>query len=348
MAEKNISDFTDGGNLQNADQILIARGGGNFKILGDKFTTNLGYTPSATDGTVTSDTGTNATIPLATPSAGSNEAGLLSPIDKDKLDNTSGINTGDEVQATESVSGITEIATQSEVDTGTDDQRIITPLKLRNSSLATESEKSVTQLATSTEYFNKDDSKTITSLDIANDVRLIKYTVGNSVTGENVTILAGNNYNILTNLLEANEAQISDTPITYYDTSNILQTKYLDETNNKYLAPSNLYTYNQGYVPLVLRIVFTVDIPSVGNNQSTSFTINLRRVIDDSIVAVVEFIRGPSAAVTGKVETAIIATFINGEVDPFVVDGFYLTLDNDASSVTSITLQDLSVRIFRG
>lgn len=58
--------------------------------------TNLGYTASDTDGTVTSDTGTDATLPLATPTGGSNEAGLLSPGDKDKLDNTSGTNTGDQ------------------------------------------------------------------------------------------------------------------------------------------------------------------------------------------------------------------------------------------------------------
>lgn len=46
------------------------------------------------------------------------------------IQNTSGTNTGDEVQATESVAGIAEIATQGETNTGTDDQRIVTPLKL--------------------------------------------------------------------------------------------------------------------------------------------------------------------------------------------------------------------------
>jgi hypothetical protein len=39
-------------------------------------------------------------------------------------------------QATETVKGVAEIATQVEVDTGTDDERIITPLKLANSVLA--------------------------------------------------------------------------------------------------------------------------------------------------------------------------------------------------------------------
>jgi hypothetical protein len=54
--------------------------------------TNLSYTASPTNGIVNSNTGTNATIPLAD---GTN-AGLLSPANKLKLDNTSGTNTGDQ------------------------------------------------------------------------------------------------------------------------------------------------------------------------------------------------------------------------------------------------------------
>jgi len=54
--------------------------------------TNLGYIASPTDGIVTSDTGTDATIPLAD---GTN-AGLLKPAKFTVLENTSGINTGDQ------------------------------------------------------------------------------------------------------------------------------------------------------------------------------------------------------------------------------------------------------------
>ena len=49
-----------------------------------------------------------------------------------KVGNLSGANTGDEVDSTESVKGIIELATQGETDTGTDDVRAITPLKLAN------------------------------------------------------------------------------------------------------------------------------------------------------------------------------------------------------------------------
>jgi len=54
--------------------------------------TNLGYTASPTNGIVTSDTGTDATLPLAD---GTN-AGLLKPAKFTVLENTSGTNTGDQ------------------------------------------------------------------------------------------------------------------------------------------------------------------------------------------------------------------------------------------------------------
>jgi hypothetical protein len=68
----------------------IATGGGGSG------STNLSYTPSATNGIVTSDTGTDATIPAATTS----NAGLLLPAEKTKLNNTSGTNTGNQASST--------------------------------------------------------------------------------------------------------------------------------------------------------------------------------------------------------------------------------------------------------
>ena len=47
-----------------------------------------------------------------------------------KVDNLSGVNTGDEVAATISVSGIVELATQAEVDAGIDAVRAVTPASL--------------------------------------------------------------------------------------------------------------------------------------------------------------------------------------------------------------------------
>lgn len=48
------------------------------------------------------------------------------------IDSINSSNTGDEVQATTTIAGIAEIATQTEVNTGSDNQRIVTPLTLKN------------------------------------------------------------------------------------------------------------------------------------------------------------------------------------------------------------------------
>jgi hypothetical protein len=65
--------------------------------LGASGVTNLAYTASPTNGVVTSDTGADATIPLAT----TIDAGLLAPGDKTKINATSGSNTGDNATNTQ-------------------------------------------------------------------------------------------------------------------------------------------------------------------------------------------------------------------------------------------------------
>ena len=87
--------------------------------LGATGITNLDYTPSATDGTVTSDTGTDATVPLVTPTGGTNLAGLMSPADKTKLDGvTAGANVNVDTNIT--VTQVADVVTVLSSD-GTDD-----------------------------------------------------------------------------------------------------------------------------------------------------------------------------------------------------------------------------------
>lgn len=74
-----------------ADDTMYAWDGAAWLDLGSDGVTNLDYIPSATNGIVTSDTGDNATLPLATTS----NAGLLQPSDKIRLNATSGTNSGD-------------------------------------------------------------------------------------------------------------------------------------------------------------------------------------------------------------------------------------------------------------
>jgi len=61
---------------------ILSGGVWNSTLINSSGATNLGYTASPTNGIVTSDTGTDATIPLAD----TTDAGLLAPADKTKLD----------------------------------------------------------------------------------------------------------------------------------------------------------------------------------------------------------------------------------------------------------------------
>ena len=250
-------------------------------------------------------------------------------------------------EASETVKGKIEIATQGEANAGTDDLKTITPLKLRNSSLATTTQKGVTQLVTPTEYFNKDNTKAITSNDIANDARLAKFSIGNSATGLTQVVAIAGTYNMLIPLLEANEVQNTNIPIIYKNTANTTQNKILDATNDKLLFPSNLNTFNLTYVPYLIRVIFTVNIPIIPNDRSTEFTIAIRRVIDNSEVASTTFFKGTGAAVTNTQYTAILKTFVNSETDPYVVDGCRVFIENSAGSETQITLTSVNIRIFR-
>lgn len=67
-----------------ADEYLMADGSISYGGGGGGGATNLGYTPSPTNGIVTSNTGTDATLPLAD---GTN-AGLLTPAEKTKIANS--------------------------------------------------------------------------------------------------------------------------------------------------------------------------------------------------------------------------------------------------------------------
>lgn len=212
---------------------------------------------------------------------------------------------------------------------------------------ASKSVKGVTQLATSTEYFNKDDTKAITSNDIANDGSLAKFSVANSATGLTQVVAVGTTYNMLTSLLEGNEVSNTNIPIIYKNTANATQNTILDEINDKFLFPSNLNTFNLSYVPYLIRVIFTVNIPIIPNDRSTEFAIAIRRVIDNSEVASTTFFKGTGAAVTNKQYTAILKTFVNSETDPYVVDGCRVFIENSAGSETQITLTSVNIRIFR-
>ena len=108
-------------------KILQGNGTSYVEIDTPTDTTNLGYTPSPTNGTVTSSTGDDATIPLAD----STNAGLFTPSEKSKL---SGIATGAEVNVNadwNAVSGDAQILNKPTIsgsNTGDQDLQSVTTL----------------------------------------------------------------------------------------------------------------------------------------------------------------------------------------------------------------------------
>ena len=118
-----------------------------------------------------------------------------------------------------------------------------------------------------------------------------KFTISNSSTALNQLVSTGDpantatiGYNLLTSFLESNEAVRSNISIQYKNTLNTDQATVLDEANNKFLFPSNLYTFGVSYIPCVFRITGTIDWAST-NNATTKFYIRLRRVVDNSIIS---------------------------------------------------------------
>jgi hypothetical protein len=121
----------------------------------------------------------------------------------------------------------------------------------------------------------------------------------------------------------------------------------LDETNDRFLYPSNLYTYNTSYTSFGIRVITTIDHPTVGSNQQTSIILRLRRHIDDSIVSEKEFDIVNKGAATGFSFTTEFLTFVNGETDPYVLDGMYIDILNSTDSDTNFTLVGGDIRKFK-
>ncbi len=186
------------------------------------------------------------------------------------------------------------------------------------------------------------------------DIRLPDFTAGNSDTGlaqlvptGDPSLVATIGYRVMATFLESGEDKLSNVAINYEDTGGSSQSTFLVEADDKFLFPSNINSFGIQYVPYFIRTVMVIDLSAV-NNATTKFYIRLRREVDDSFVATDGFIQSDFNAQTGLVVTSEIKTFVNSETDPFVVDGTYIDILNDSNSAGTVTLQDVSVRIFRG
>ncbi len=93
--------------------------------------TDLAAEITGGDWVLFNDTGSLSDAEVKTKYENNADTNAFTDAEQTNLGNQSNTNTGDEVQATESESGISERATQSETNTGTDDLRHVTPLKLK-------------------------------------------------------------------------------------------------------------------------------------------------------------------------------------------------------------------------
>ena len=178
------------------------------------------------------------------------------------------------------------------------------------------------------------------------DSRIESYSVSNNSGLIAQTLIAGATLNLCSTILEANEAAIGQNPV-FLNVIGATQATYLDETNDKLLFPSNANTYSVIYAPYSIRVILKFDHGAVSTNQTIELFLTLRRVIDDSVVSQKTHIIHNHAAVTGQPVTLDFNTFVNTEADPYVVDGMYVQVENNASSSASIDITEFDLRIFK-
>jgi hypothetical protein len=205
-------------------------------------------------------------------------------------------------------------------------------------------------IATDVEIFQKNNQKPISAEGLFNSPFFHQWAVNNTSIPLTQLVPTGTptaiGFNILTPLLEANEVKLSNIPLNFKNIANVNQLKILNETTNKLLFPSNLNTFNNTFVAYSIRINLKLDFSALSNNV-TVFYLNLRRFVDDSIIASYSFVRTDFPAVTDFPLTHIINTFVATETDPFVVDGCYIDILNDSNSAGTVTLKSVQVTIFK-
>lgn len=201
-------------------------------------------------------------------------------------------------------------------------------------------------IATQAQSFDKSSVKASSPELISNDVRVQNYSVFNSTGVVSSALAAGASLNINTLLLESGETAIGITPA-YKTIADAAQATFTDETNDKFLFPSNLHTYNNEYSSYVCRVSLTIDHGAVSTNQAINIYCSLKRQLDDSIVSQSLKVIHNHASETGKIMTFEFTTFVNTESDPYVVDGVYIDLTSDAQSSASFTLTNADIRIFK-
>ena len=159
-------------------------------------------------------------------------------------------------------------------------------------------------------------------------------------------IAAGGSLNVNTLLLEAGESSLGVVPA-FKNVSNVAQVTFTDETNDKFLFPSNLNTFNNVYSLYQVRANIIVSHPVLTTTQNITITASLKRVSDNSIVVSDEYTIQNHAADSGRKLTFNQPTYVNSETDPYVVGGVYFDISTSALSSGSLTVTGVDFVVFK-
>jgi hypothetical protein len=201
-------------------------------------------------------------------------------------------------------------------------------------------------IASQLEYFNKSATKLATPSNIALDYRVQNFHIENSTGVVSSVIAAGGSLNVNTLLLEAGESSLGVVPA-FKNVSNVAQTTFTDETNDKFLFPSNLNTFNNVYSLYQVRANIIVSHPILTTTQNITITASLKRVSDNSIVVSDEYTIQNHAADSGRKLTFNQPTYVNSETDPYVVGGVYFDVSTSALSSGSLTVTGVDFVVFK-
>jgi len=171
-----------------------------------------------------------------------------------------------------------------------------------------------------------------------------KFASAVSATGLSFALTATNSKNLLDFMAESNEILYTNEGFKLLNTGGTAITNLLDETNDKYVFPSNLKTFGKTYVPYTIRVKVTGTVAG-GAEVDEEYPVRLRRVVDDSIISRIKLTKVNST--TLNEDTANFLTFVNTETDPYVVDGMYIDILNNTGGST-LTITDVSILISKG
>jgi hypothetical protein len=157
-------------------------------------------------------------------------------------------------------------------------------------------------------------------------------------------IATGGSLNLNTLWLDANETTLGVVP-TFKNISNVTQATFNDEANDKFLFPSNLYTFNNGYVPYGVRVLLVI---SHGALTTTPITISvaIKRVVDDSLVTETSISMSNEPITAAEDVGFNLFTRVGNESDPYVVDGCYIEVRSGSAS-PPFTILNANISIFK-